>query len=270
MKKLVKSFIGLSVLAFATPAWALEGGNPALSNRFTLGVGGFYVDTDATIGAETNQGGLRVSLNADQLGISGSETTPTAFALWRITNRLRLEFDYINVERDGQASVDKIDLGSIVIPVDLDIQSTLNTRFITARLGYSLVKNDTTEFGLSLGVSAARIQADAEGSIEGVGSARGEIDEEVPLPTAGIYATIALNDRFSIAGRAGILSLDIGDISGDLNDLFGGLDFAVTRNLGIGIGYRYVAIDVEVEETDYKQIYDITQSGPVAYLSLGF
>jgi hypothetical protein len=114
------------------------------------------------------------------------------------------------------------------------------------------------------------MEASVEGSISGVGTGFGTISADAPLPTLGIYGTLAITDRLSIGGRAGLLSIEIGDDSGDLQDFFASVDYYFTRNVGIGVGYKYVDIDVRIKEDFYRQLYKINQSGPVAYLSIGF
>jgi hypothetical protein len=48
------------------------------------------------------------------------------------------------------------------------------------------------------------------------------------------------------------------------------VDYFFTKNVGIGLGYKYIDIDVKIKEDAYRQLYNINQSGPVAYLSVGF
>ena len=116
----------------------------------------------------------------------------------------------------------------------------------------------------------ASIEAGVGGSIEGIGSGHYDVSADVPLPTIGLYATLALTDRLSVGGRAGFLSLNIDDDEGTLYDLFASADYFFTKNFGIGIGYKFVRADVKVQKDTYRQLYDIRQSGPVAYVTFGF
>lgn len=271
MRRVLALISSAYLLVFASPALAVDAeANPIFTNRVVFGGGVFQAKTDAVIGAESLDGNLQAELNFDDIGLDESVTAPMAYGLLRLGNRWRLELDYTNVENSGSGSVDAIDLGGIVIPVKATAASEVNTRFITTRLGFSVVRNETAELGISAGISAARIEAGISGSVEGIGSGSGFVSAEVPLPSFGLYGTLALTKKLSIGGRAGLFSIDVEEDEGDLQDFFASIDYFFTKNIGIGVGYKYINIDVKIKEEDYRQVYKIRQSGPVAYLSLGF
>ena len=271
MKKYLMLMLGLSILAGSQQAYAVDAdANPIFTNRVVLGLGGFYANTDAVIGAEDLNSPLKAEIDFDDLGLDESTVAPMAYGLLRLGNRWRIELDYTNIEQDGSGFIDSVDVGGITVPVGATVNSYLNTRFISTRLGFSVVRNETLELGVSAGVSAASIEAGVSGSIDGVGSAAGDISADVPLPSFGIYGTLALTKKLSIGGRAGLFSIEVGDDSGDLQDFFASIDYFFTKNVGIGLAYKYINIDVTIKEDSYKQLYNIRQSGPVAYLSVGF
>jgi hypothetical protein len=271
MKKALILFSSFYLIAFTHTASAVDAdANPIFTNRIVFGGGVFQAKTDAVIGAETLDGNRRAELDFDDIGLDDSVTSPMAYALLRLGNRWRVELDYTNIENSGSGEVDAIDLGGIVIPIKASAETEVNTRFITTRLGFSVVRNATAELGLSVGVSAASIEAGLSGSAEGLGSGSASVSADVPLPSLGIYGTLALTKNLSIGGRAGLFSIDIDEDEGDLQDLFASVDYFFTKNFGVGVGYKYINIDVKLKEDDYRQTYKIRQSGPVAYLSLGF
>jgi len=271
MKKALLTLAGLSLLTTASPAMAVdEDANPIFVNRFVIGGGLFQAKTNASIGAETLNGGLSAELDFDSIGLDGSSSSPMAYALLRLGNRWRIELDYTDVENGGTGELDAIDLGGITIPLDIQAESSVKTRFISTRLGFSLVRNESAELGLSLGVSAASIDISLAGTATDLGSASARITADVPLPSVGVYGTIALTRSLSIGGRAGLFSIDYGDDKGKLQDLFASVDYFFGKNFGVGIGYKYVNIDVKLKQDDYYQLYNISQSGPVAYATLGF
>ncbi len=273
MKKLTNLFIGIVLLAGSQQALAVDAdadANPIFTNRMIIGAGAFLAKTDAVIGAEDLNSPLKAEIDFNDLGLVDTVTTPMAYALLRLGNRWRIELDYANIEQDGGGYVGSVDVGGITIPVGATVSSVLNTRFISTRAGFSVVRNETLELGLSVGVSAASIEAGISGSIDRVGSASGNVTADVPLPSFGLYGTLAITKKLSIGGRAGIFSLAVGDDSGDLQDFFASVDYFFTKNVGVGFAYKYINIDVEIKEEDYRQLYNIRQSGPVAYLSIGF
>lgn len=273
MKKYLVLLLGASMLAGSQFAYAVDAdadANPVFTNRVLLGAGAFWASTDAIIGAEDLNSPLTAEINFNELGLDESDATVMAYALLRLGNRWRIELDYANIEQEGSGYLDSVDVGAITVPVGGTIASYVNTRFITTRLGFSVVRNETLELGVSAGVSAASIEAGVAGSIEGVGSGSGDVSADVPLPSLGIYGTLALTKKLSIGGRAGLFSIELGDDTGDLQDFFASIDYFFTKNVGVGLAYKYIDIDVKIKEDTYRQVYKINQSGPVAYLTIGF
>ena len=271
MKKIAMLFTGLLMLSGSQFAYAVDAdANPIFTNRVVLGAGAFWAGTDAVIGAEDLNSPLNAEINFNDLGLDETVTTPMAYALLRLGNRWRIELDYTNIEQEGSGYIESVDVGGINVPIGGTISSYLDTRFISTRLGFSVGRNETLELGLSAGVSAASIEAGVAGSIDGLGSASGNVSADVPLPSFGIYGTLAITKKLSIGGRAGLFSIELGDDSGDLQDFFASVDYFFTKNVGVGLAYKYINIDVKIKEDAYYQLYKIRQSGPVAYVSIGF
>lgn len=264
-------FTGLFMLTGSQVSYAVDAdANPIFTNRVVLGAGAFFANTDAVIGAEDLNSPLNAEINFNDLGLDETVTAPMAYGLLRLGNRWRIELDYTNIEQEGSGYVSSVDVGGITVPVGGTISSYLDTRFISTRLGFSVVRNETLELGISAGISAASVKAGVSGSIDGVGSGSGNVSADVPLPSFGIYGTLAITKKLSIGGRAGLFSIELDDDSGDLQDFFASIDYFFTKNIGVGLAYKYINIDVKIKEDAYYQLYKIRQSGPVAYLSVGF
>ena len=271
MKIIVNLVLGLAIFSASQQVLAVNtDANPIFTNRIIFGAGAFWAKSDAIIGAEDLNSPLKAEIDFDNLGLDDSQATPMAYMLLRLGNRWRIELDYANIEQEGGGFLDSVDVGGITTPVGATVNSKLDTRFISTRLGFSVVRNETFELGLSAGVNAASIEAGVSGSISGVGSGSGKVSADVPLPSLGLYGTLALTKKLSIGGRAGLFSIDLGDDSGDLQDFFASVDYFFTKNIGIGLAYKYINIDVKIKEDEYRQTYNIRQSGPVAYVSVGF
>ena len=271
MKKIAMLFAGMLMLTGSQFAYAVDAdANPIFTNRVILGAGAFWANTDAVIGAEDLNSPLKAEINFNDLGLDETVTAPMAYALLRLGNRWRIELDFTNIEQEGSGYIDSVDVGGINVPVGGTVSSNLDTRFISTRLGFSVVRNETLELGISAGVSAASIEAGVAGSIDGLGSASGNVSADVPLPSFGIYGTLAITKKLSIGGRAGLFSIELGDDSGDLQDFFASVDYFFTKNVGVGLAYKYINIDVKIKDDAFYQLYKIRQSGPVAYLSIGF
>jgi hypothetical protein len=87
MKKIATMLLGVSILAGSQAAYAIDAdANPIFTNRVVLGLGGFYANTDAVIGAEDLNSPLTAEIDFDNLGLDESTTAPMAYGLLRLGN----------------------------------------------------------------------------------------------------------------------------------------------------------------------------------------
>jgi hypothetical protein len=48
------------------------------------------------------------------------------------------------------------------------------------------------------------------------------------------------------------------------------LEYRLRKNLGLGAGYRYISTDLTVDQSNFKDKFDIDYYGPFVYMTLGF
>ena len=48
------------------------------------------------------------------------------------------------------------------------------------------------------------------------------------------------------------------------------VSYSVSQRWDLGAGYQFVDLDLEIDKTDYVQIYDIDFSGPMAFARFNF
>ena len=113
------------------------------------------------------------------------------------------------------------------------------------------------------------------GSVTGSGgSASGVIDEEArnliaPIPAILVFARVGLTERLSVYARAKGVTGTVGGYHGAMFDGIAGLEYFISRNVGIGGAYEYVKVEYSHEEP-LGLALKYRYSGPLAYLALGF
>ncbi len=264
-KTTLASIITLSL--FSTTSMAASA-NQTLNDRLAFRFGPFFTSIDTSI----TVGGQKQNLE-DYL--DDTATTGAIAGAWRISKHFRLNFGYWAVNRDSSESLDHNQaIGPINVPAGTTIAATFDSSMASAALGWSFIATDTTEFGVSLGLSALNLKSELGASVPGIGNASfTAFDETYPLPTIGIYINQALSPKWSLAGKFAGIGLSIGDdFDGTVIEAMGAVEFRPWQNVGFGLAYVYNDADATLNNvSDDKGInVEWNYQGPFAYLTLGF
>jgi hypothetical protein len=90
------------------------------------------------------------------------------------------------------------------------------------------------------------------------------------MPTVGLYGTFEVMPRVTINARADYLSLGIDEYDGSVLNAQAAVSYRFTDNFGIGVGYRYVDYDLDVEKPNYVASFDYKFWGPSIFIEAGF
>jgi hypothetical protein len=182
-----------------------------------------------------------------------------------------LDFGYSQVNRSESETLDQsLSFGDIVtLPAGSSFEGEFNTSLTRLSLGYSVLRNEKSELGLSLGVAALGLEDSISFTPAG-GPTIGlvESDSTEPLGTIGVYGTYAFSPSWLVAGRIGYLGFDFGDIGGAIWDAYGAVEYRPWKNIGFGLAYVYTDADITLTEKNVD--VDFEYKGPFAYLTFGF
>jgi len=255
-----------SALAFTLVSAQAASANQTLNDQLSFRFGPFFpsIDTNVTIkGAKYNFEDV----------LDDNATTGSVQALWRVSRKWRLRFGYWAVDRETSESSDQNhNIGGITIPAGSSIGATFESSLANAALGWSFVANDTTDFGVELGIAALSLKSELGASVAGVGNVSfTAFDETYPLPTLGVYLTQSLSPKWSIAGNLNGIGLEIGDdFKGNIINASGAVEFRPWKNVGLGLAYLYSSADAELKNVSDGLNVDWTYQGPFAFVTLGF
>ncbi len=253
--------VGL-VLALSAQAASI---NPSLDDVLQLRVGPFFTDINSSV----RVGGADFDLE-DRL--DDNKTTAAVFGRWRITPRFHLNFGYSAVDRDETETLTAgIPVGGTTVPAGTSFTAQFKTSSASAGLAYAFVKNNTTEFGLDLGVSLTKVEDTLRTTPPGGPTVvLLEQDTTEPLPSVGAFLNYAFSPQWMLAGSFRWLGLDIGDLDLTIYDAFGGIEFRPWTNVGFGAAYLYQKADGTVTDGNTVTNVEWKYKGPFAYLMFGF
>jgi len=264
-----KNLILLLLAAAAAPALAQDiPGHPALQDRFWLGAGAFFPQTNTQASLTSNRTGVGATIDFEQtLDLERSKTVPGFVGRWRIGERWRVDAEYFQLNRTSERVVDReLTWGDQTIPVNASVQTKFNFSDLRVSAGYSFFRRKDKEVGVAVGLHMAAY--DVSLTTANFGS-EGE-DVLAPLPVLSIYGQFALTDTWAVGTRLDRFSLSYDKYEGSLTSLALDVLYQPFRHVGFGAGYRALAIRAEIEGDNAVLRMRQTFQGPLLFMNVSF
>jgi len=246
-------------------------------DRYWAALEYFYptITSEARLDASaTARPGSSVRLE-DELDLADRKGTPYIDLGMRLGDNWRIEFEYYSLKRTATKAITRqIDFGDTSFPIGANVQSKFDSTIYRLTGGYSFVKTQQAEAGVGFGfhVTDFKTQLSGQGTgvLTGAGFQREARDTLVPLPTVGLYGTYVINPVLSVRGRVDFLSLKYQDYDGRLINWMAALDWRFAKNVGAGVGYRYVDYRVDATKNDFTGEVKYAFKGPTIFVNVGF
>lgn len=247
--------------------------HPYLTDAFFLDVGAFFPDRRFNLSVDGSTGGDNPIIDfAEEFRLKKSDET---FALdfgWKFGDRWRLVGQYFESGGNSTWTLDEdIEWEDVVFLEGTSASAGSNFKLIRAFIGRDLNKSEKHEFGIGAGIHWLEIGANIEGTvlIEGGGTASAyeSVSTQGPVPNIGAWYKYSISENWAFRGRVDWLSADIGKYNGQLTNISLGVNYQVARNFGVGLNYHDFALDVTVDESDWRGRVITSYEGLYAYLS---
>lgn len=263
--------VGAAFVAFASSAHA-----QAVNDRYWLEIQAFWPDIDTSVSVAGSGGivGTKIDLESD-LKLKDRKSLPAVSGGVRFGDRWSIIGEYYALNRSGSASANRdITFDDVTYPAGASISSEFDTDVYRVAVGYSFIRNDKADVGASLGLHATQfdVQLEGQGHIgsAAIQSQTRKRDALAPLPTLGLYAAYQATPRLLVGGRVDYLSLKVSDYDGRLVNAEARLSYRVFENVGIGVMYRYVDYDLDIEKDRWNGEIAYKFKGPAVFLQAGF
>jgi hypothetical protein len=256
----------------ATPARA-----QALQDDFWFQLSGYWanVDTDIQVSeADAPDSGTEIDLEED-LALDDNSLLISIFAGARLGSGFQIGADYYSLGRDSTNTIDRdIVIEDVTYPANVDVTTGFDSDIYRLTVGWAFARGENYEVGGAIGLHATDITV----SIEGQGTVDGSAvqiqqrrqDFLAPLPTLGLFANFEVMPGLVAGARVDFLSLSVDDYDGRLINLQASLAYRITRNIGVGVLYRYVDYRVDVEKEEYVGRFAYEFNGPALFVEVGF
>jgi hypothetical protein len=272
----------------ASGAVLAENRNPILDETWSLTVGGYDLDVDATVATQSsvfNQRKFKIDL--DDLGLETDVSTYWIDAKWKPFERWSFLLEYFsyseNASRNSQLNDSyEFTFRNKVFKGEAGINTTLNSQFdvdiYSLSAAYRVFDSQKAAVDIGVGLHAMDINLSLSGRADVYANDAVLADEATtesetllaPLPNIMIYGAYAFNKQWAVNARIGWLSMNYNEYSGDLLRANTSLEFRPIKNLGLGIGYNLSELDVTRDQLLHSERFDLNFSGPLFYLKGGF
>src|SRR5262245_57575192 len=278
-KSLYRLSLGAAALFLASlPAVAqIPEGVP---ETFRLRIGGIFASFSTEIQASrANSPGTSVDWTSEGL-TDDHKNTFRGEGYWNFAGRSYIDFGYVDFRLEGNKTITKdIIFNGNVFKANASVDGETKSQYIYAAYRYGIVKNPGVHFGLSLGVSFAKLSASLSAKAgvqrpDGTviqGGVSTERSVSVPVPLLGADFEVALARGLTLMARARGVGITIDPYHGSWIEFAGGLNWYFGEHFGIGGAYEYQKIQLDKnrdtpDSFHFEQRYD----GPRVYFLLTF
>ena len=271
MRHISPSVLGILLAGCVAAASAAQGDipeHPALNDRFYFGAGAFYPKTNTQAQLTSNATGIGTTVDFEEsLDMPRQKTVPSLIGRWRFGQRWRLDAEYFQLNRSGDRTTDReIIWGDQTFPVNSRVTSDFDFADLRVSVGYSFFKRPDKELGVGLGLHVATYDV----SLNTANLGGQDEDVLAPLPVLSLYGQFALTERWAVGTRLDRFSLSYDKYSGSLTSLALDVVYQPFRNVGVGAGYRALAIRAEVEGDRATLRMRQNFEGPILFVNVSW
>lgn len=247
--------------------------SPAL-DRFSLSLGGYYANTDTTLGAGDASGRFKGDVNLERdLGFEDHKTVPRVKLDFLIGDHQGFSFDYFSINRTQTRSIsDGISYGGNDYEASASISGKLDFDFGSAAYRWWFGSGNDA-FGLGIGAAYYRVHA----GISGIATLNGEsaqastsYSETAGAPLLQLGWRHAFNDSVRMYFDASGVKKNGGNLNGHIYNAALGLEWYPWKNLGVGAEYAYTRIKLNDERDSFNANLDLKLHGPSAFVKFRF
>ncbi len=241
----------------------------ARRERGSLVFGVFITDRDTTTRLDSDFGsGTDIELESD-LGLDASLTVFRLGGDAWIGERHRLDAAVFDLSRSATRRIEEtIEFGDEIFAIDTTVTSENDLSIYKFDYTYALFNRSRGYFGLTAGIYVASTKLSLSEPTLGRAESEGLT---APLPLIGIRGDYDLTDRVSVTFASQWFSIDTGDVSGSLRDVYIAGDYRIGDRWSLGLAYNNVIMNVDADEgRGFRGSLDWGYDGWIAYAKFSF
>jgi hypothetical protein len=271
MKLLITDLTACLLLAMLSGAVMAQepdnstGYHPFLTDKFHLGIGGFWPQKSLQIQVDGSDPAEEIDFEED-LGFDESESTTSLNFRWRYSKNWSLWGQYWAVDSEaGTILTEDIEWQDVIFKEGTFARSGSDVSITRVFFGRTVISKPRHEFGAGAGIHWIKLDAFIEGQIISGSTTefrRESVKSSLPLPNIGAWYMYSWSPKWLVDARLDWLSASIGKYSGGLWHAQGGIHYQISRTFGVGFAYSNFILDLDVDESDWHGFIETRQNGP--------
>lgn len=268
---------GLTLMSSAVSAQEEEqiDVHPFLTSKFQLQVGVFFPDKEIELSASGRIGFAESGDSVDfdeALKLGDSENVGFLAFRWNHGKKWWLEGEYFASEaRENFILEEDIEWQDFIFKEGSFVRAGLDVDVARLFFGRKVLDRPETEVSIGFGLHWMELMAFVEGDIESnlgdTDFVRADADTGFPLPNFGVELTHSMSPRWALISRVDWLSVSLDKYSGRMWNVNIGVNFALSKHVGLGARWQYFNLDGSIKNTDWRGRADLIFHGPVFKLT---
>jgi len=241
----------------ASPAGAEET-HPLLNSKYWLKVGAYFASRDTGISAAGTVGSASESKDWEtSTGMGDQSDLFTVEFGWQFAEKWDFALQHWRSNRNGRKTLSEtIEWEDVEYEAGVDIETHMSlqvTRMFFARRVLDKGPHDL-RVGVGLHLIDAGVSIRGEATLDDMTTQFEEslVSAAFPFPDIGAWYRYSLSDRWLLHARVDWLSASTSDYAGSIWNVATGVDYSLTKNLGIGLAYQYFELSGTVKEDTWR------------------
>jgi hypothetical protein len=244
--------------------------------QFYVSAGFMYLDGDGKFSARLPDGRDVTIIDFDRAGLKETDSSYWLSLNWRsATSRWGAWFGSWQYDVTGSREwQDSLPIGGTEIPVGASVTSDFDAKWYILEATYSFYRSESVDTGFGFGFHTVDLDTTVTARFQ-IGDQETKIvsnrlDTLAPLPNVLVYLHWKFAPRWNMVTRLGYFGLDYDKYSGQMTNAHAMVNYQLSPRWSLGFGYQFVDLELDVEKTDFTQVYDIEFSGPMAFAKFRF
>ena len=248
--------------------------HPMMSSDFWVLVGAYTPDHTVSASLDATVGDVLPEIDfGGEIGLADKTTLFNGEIGWQFSENWSFSVQRFSTRRDQSATIEEpIPWGDLVFDVGVEVEAGTSSAITRLFFARKFLDKGPHDLRLGAGLHLLEIEAYLQGIATVNDETIGEYQSKrasfkAPLPNIGAWYRYSPSDRWLFSLRGDWLAASIGDLSGRIINVTGGVNFALFEHVGIGLSYQYFRLDVDIEADLWKGHADIIYDGPFIHLS---
>jgi len=237
--------------------------------RFGINIGRFITDqgTEFRLDANPQDPGTLIDLEKD-LDLDEDEDVARVDVFWRYRRRSRLDFSYFELNRSATVNLDRLlEFGEEDFPPGVTVATDFDLEIFKSAYTYAFFRNPTLDLGVTAGIFGMNLRLALAAPLLG----KEDKDEAfVPMPVVGLRGTYAITPKLFLRASWEYFKITEDDLEGRLTDTNIMLEHNTFKNVGFGIGFNVVDFNLEDDDGEEKDEFNMEYEGVQLYTKVYF